>query len=449
MSAAAKPDTIFALSSAAGRSAVAVVRMSGPQAAAVVRSMTGRDLAHCTAALRTIRHPVSHAILDRAVVLFFKGPASETGEDIAELQLHGSRAVVAAVLAALGTIPGCRMALPGEFARRAFDNGKIDLTTAEGLADLIDAETEQQRIQALAQASGEHHRLYAGWRRELIQAQALVEAAIDFADEGDVSLHAVGEAMGAALALTEALGRHLAGANRGEIRRTGFKVVLAGAPNAGKSSLLNALSRRDAAIVSDEPGTTRDVIEVRLDLDGIAVLISDTAGIREATGGVEREGVRRSLERVRAADLVLWLRDATAHEGAEAVPAAFMPSLDTATIHIATKMDLLPAGVLGPRGLAISTVTGQGLDALTSEIIRHAKQYLGDDTALAPTQSRHRAHLQAALEHLAAFAAGSSDHLELRAEDLRLAANELGRLTGRIDPEEVLGEIFGRFCIGK
>jgi tRNA modification GTPase len=437
-------DTIFALSSAPGRAAVAVVRISGPQAADVLSSMVGGNITHRAARLRIIRHPASGIILDRALVLFFQAPATETGEDIAEFQLHGSRAVVAAVLAALGTISGCRLALPGEFARRAFDNGKIDLTAAEGLADLIDAETEESRIQALAQASGVLEKLYSGWRQELIAAQALVEAAIDFSDEGDVGDQAFNQARARATSLAARLESHLAAANRGEILRSGFRVVLAGPPNAGKSSLLNALAKRDAAIVSAEPGTTRDVIEVRLDLEGIPVLVSDTAGIREATGDVEREGIRRTLERAGQADLVLWLQDAT-HP-----PPTIDPDFgDTATIPVATKIDLLSGAMVATNPLAISVRTGAGIDALIAVIVKRARQVIAAGDTVAPTQARHWAHLEAARRHLETFLEGAEIDLELRAEDVRLAANELGRLTGRIDPEDVLGEIFGRFCIGK
>ena len=264
------------------------------------------------AVLRTLRHPHSGHRLDQALVLYFKSPASETGEDLAELQTHGGRAVLAAVLDALAAISGCRLAEPGEFVRRAFTNGKLDLTQAEGLADLIDAETEGQRRQALAQASGALARLYEGWRAEIIAASALVEAAIDFSDEADVSERAVEQAEVKASSLLKQLSSHLADGHRGEILRDGFRIVLAGPPNVGKSSLLNALAKREAAIVSAEAGTTRDVIEVRLDLGGLPAVISDTAGIREATSSIEAEGIRRTLAQTRSADLVLWLIDVTA-----------------------------------------------------------------------------------------------------------------------------------------
>ena len=438
--------TIFALSSAPGRAAVAVVRISGSRASDIVAAMTGKPIAHRTAAPRVIRHPGNGQVLDHAVVLFFAGPRSETGEDIAEFQLHGSRAVVTAVLEALGTIKGCRLALPGEFARRAFDNGKIDLTTAEGLADLIDAETEEQRTQALAQASGALNRLYTGWRSDLIQAQALVEAAIDFADEGDVGDRAFGQARTIVSGLEAQVRTHLALANRGEILRSGYRVVLAGPPNAGKSTLLNALAQREAAIVSEEPGTTRDVIEVRLNLEGLAVIVSDTAGIREAQGAIEREGIRRTLEHASRADLVLWLTEA----GSELPPPpASLGHPDVEIIPVSTKIDLGQGSGSGTDRVEIASRTGHGLGELTALIVERTRAKIGQGAGVAPTQARHQTHLAATLGHLVTFLKQPEDQVELRAEDLRLAANELGRLTGRIDPEDVLGEIFGRFCIGK
>jgi tRNA modification GTPase len=405
--------------------------------------MAGMVPPHREARMRIVRHPHTKQPIDQALVLYFKAPASETGEDIAELQIHGGRAVIAATLAALGAIPGCRMAAPGEFARRAFDNGKLDLTAAEGLIDLIDAETEAQRAQALDQAAGALSKLYDGWRHSMIEAQALVEAAIDFADEGDVTSGVYQQARTSATALRNAIEQHLQLVNKGEILRTGFQVVLTGAPNAGKSSLLNALAKRDAAIVSEEAGTTRDIIEVRLDLDGIPVVVSDTAGVRNASGAVEREGIRRTLARAKDADLVLWLVDATD-------PQADLPAELRAErcLLVVNKVDINAAG-LSTAAAHISAKTGEGIDQLATLIATKARDALGTATAPAPTQERHRHHLLRALEHIDAFLEGSEAQLELRAEDLRLAATELGRLTGRIDPEEVLGQIFGRFCIGK
>ena len=323
----ASGDTIFALSSGHGRAGVAVIRVSGPMAGVVIERMAAPRPKPRFAAFRTIAHPGSGEVLDQALVLWFPAPKSETGEDMAELQVHGGRAVIAGVLGAIGSIAGCRPAEPGEFARRAFENGKLDLTGIEGLADLIDAETAAQRRQALRQADGALARLYGGWRAELIEAMALLEAAIDFSDEGDVAHDAETMARAKVAALADAIARHLDDGHRGELVRDGFQVVLAGAPNSGKSSLLNALARRDVAIVSDEAGTTRDIIEVKLDLEGLPVVVSDTAGIREAAGKVEQEGIRRALQRAKQADLVVWLVDATeVREAASLDPVVSLPN---------------------------------------------------------------------------------------------------------------------------
>lgn len=439
------------------------------------------------AVFRTIRHPVTSEPLDKAVVLFFAAPRSETGEDVAEFQVHGGLAVVAAVLTALDAVEGCRMAEPGEFVRRAFLNGKLDLAEVEGLADLVDAETEAQRRQALAQSSGALSKLYEGWRRELIAAMALVEAAIDFSDEGDVSAGAMKQAFAAVAPLADEIARHLADGRRGEILRDGYRVALLGAPNAGKSSLLNALARREAAIVSEEAGTTRDVIEVRLDLGGYPVIVSDTAGLREAEGAVEREGIRRSLAAAERADLVLWLVEPGGESGPPSALAASPESLDESSkvsretaapvLLVRTKADLedttasatfcpegrrtdcdigssvddvgLGVGAGPERPIVISVKTGKGLEDLVARITAIAAARLADRAGPPLTQERHRAALNICLDSLRALQAGPSDEPELRAEDLRRAAHALGRITGRVDVEDVLGEIFGRFCIGK
>jgi tRNA modification GTPase len=473
-------STIFALSSGAGRAGIAVIRVSGPAAREVALRMAPPLAKPREAVFRAIRHPGTSEILDRAVVIVFDAARSETGEDVVELQVHGGRAVVRSVLDALATMPGCRIPEPGEFARRAFQNGKLDLAQVEGLADLVEAETEAQRRQAVAQSGGALSKLYEGWRLELIAILALAEAAIDFADEGDVGANAFATARERARPLVTAIAKHLDDGHRGEILREGFRVALLGAPNAGKSSLLNALARRDAAIVSEEAGTTRDVIEVRLDLNGLPVILSDTAGIRETQGTVEREGIRRSLEAARDAQLVLWLSETGFDSPCQEI------SRET-SLEVRTKIDLeslhSPLGekVAGHRGaslrddgrmrgralrdesqnsplspsgegasIAISAKTGEGIDALIAEITRRASHALGDGSG-APviTQARHRRHLETAAAALDTFLAGDVDAFELRAEDLRQAAHALGRITGRVDVEDVLGEIFSRFCIGK
>ena len=306
----AQPDTIVAPATGAGIAAIAVIRVSGPATRDLLEALCGGVPPARHAALRDVGPP-QRALIDRGLVLWFPGPASFTGEDMAELHVHGSRAVMRAVIDALLSLPGTRLAEPGEFARRAFENGKLDLTEVEGLADLITAETEAQRRQALAQAEGSLRALFDGWRDELLRAQALIEAGLDFADEGDVIADVGVKAETIVAGLRAAMARHLADRS-GERLRDGLRVVIAGPPNAGKSSLLNALAKRDAAIVSEEAGTTRDVIEVHLDLGGVPVMLIDTAGLREAAGAVEAEGIKRALARAGDADLVLWLVDATA-----------------------------------------------------------------------------------------------------------------------------------------
>ncbi len=448
--------TIFALSSGRGRAGVAVIRISGPSARLVLERMAAPCPPPRRAAFRRIVDPVSSELLDAALVLFFAGPSSETGEDIAELQLHGSPAVVSSVLRALSTLPGCRLAEPGEFARRAFLNGKIDLTAAEGLADLIDAETDAQRRQALAQAGGAFARLCDGWRQNLLEARALTEAAIDFSDEPDVAADALERAREMCRPLLADLQRHLSGAHRGEIIRDGYKVVLAGAPNVGKSSLLNALARRDVAIVSSEPGTTRDVLEVHLDLAGYAVIVADTAGLREATGAVEREGIRRTRERANTADLVVWVTDATA----PSLPPPDLTTEETSLVVAMNKSDLMQSGSASTPAAAstdsaatpiyLSALSGAGIGKLLERITSLLQaSFDGPASAVVPTQERHRLALHASAEALSRYLSVERPAAELAAEDLRLAADALGRITGRVDAEEVLGQIFGRFCIGK
>jgi len=440
-------STIFALSSAPGRSALAVFRVSGPAAGEAIDRMAGPRAPPRRAALRNIRHPETGELLDQGLVLWFAGPHSETGEDMAEFHVHGGRAVTLAMLRALAAIPGARLAEPGEFARRAFENGKIDLTQAEAIADLVDAETEAQARQALRQAGGALAKLYESWRARLIEALALSEAAIDFSDEGDVSDQACNRARAIVVTLAEALRQHLDDGRRGEILREGFHVVIAGPPNVGKSSLLNALARRDAAIVSDEAGTTRDVIEVKLDLGGLPVVLSDTAGIRAAEGKVEREGIRRTIARAGAADLVLWMMDA-------ADPQPDLPADLAAqgghTLRVLNKTDLMRARPdLRPGWLGLSLRTGDGLAELVRVIEGEARSRIGIDEAPVITQARHRQQLGICLDTLEAYLAGSPDDMELRAEDLRRAGTALGRITGRVDVEDVLDQVFARFCIGK
>jgi tRNA modification GTPase len=446
-------DTIVAPASGPGLAAVAVIRVSGPVTREALEALCGGVPPPRHAALRDIGP--RGAKLDRGLVLWFPAPASFTGEDMAELQLHGSRAVIRAVLDALLALPGIRLAEPGEFARRAFENGKLDLTEVEGLADLVNAETEAQRRQALAQSEGSLRQLYEGWRAELLGAQALVEAGLDFTDEGDVAIDVSVKAGTVVARLLASIARHLDD-HRGERLRDGFRIVIAGPPNAGKSSLLNALAKRDVAIVSEEAGTTRDAIEVHLDLGGIPVILVDTAGIREPRGRVEAEGISRAMARVEDADLVLWLVDATAPawQLPPTVIAAIPPQKNAiqphsfASLFVLNKIDAARVQG-GPERIEISARTGEGIDRLIAVLQARAAD-LAEASAASPpmTRARHRVELEAA--HAALLRFNDPDlSPEVKAEELRIAARHLGRLTGRIDVEEVLGAIFAEFCIGK
>ncbi|HLC09262.1 MAG TPA: tRNA uridine-5-carboxymethylaminomethyl(34) synthesis GTPase MnmE [Methyloceanibacter sp.] len=434
-------DTICALASGAGRAAIAVIRISGPATGEVLRALCGLPEAR-HASLRTMRDPRTGTLLDRGLVLWFPAPSSFTGEDMAELHVHGGRAVVAGVLDAVLSIDGVRLAEPGEFALRAFENGKLDLTEVEGLADLINAETDAQTRQALAQAGGSLRTLYEGWRHRLLRAQALTEAGLDFADEADVTAKVATNADAVVAELIGQIAPHLAD-RRGERLRDGLHVVIAGAPNAGKSSLLNALARRDVAIVSEEAGTTRDIIEVHLDLDGLPVILTDTAGLRRAGGKLEVEGIRRALARAEAADLILWLIDTTKPVSA---PPDALTRGQAPILPVRNKIDLAP--VSAAEGVSLSAKTGGGIDTLVAELKARAHESLaaGSESPVV-TRARHRAELEAALVALERFRTAGAP--ELKAEELRIAARHLGRLTGRVDVDEVLGAIFSEFCIGK
>lgn len=432
-------DTIFALSSGRLPSGVAVVRISGPQALAAPRVLLGSVPPPRLARYGVLRDPADGSVLDRGLILVFPGPASATGEDTAEVHLHGGRAVVARVLETLGRLDGFRPAEPGEFTRRAHANGKMDLAEAEGLADLIAAETEAQRRQALAQAGGLLSRAVEGWRTRLIRALALVEASVDFADEGDVPEDLAGPAVREAAALRGELATALADAGRGERVRDGLVVAIAGPPNAGKSTLLNRLAGREAAIVSPVPGTTRDAIEVHLDLAGQAVTLVDTAGIRETDDMVEAEGVRRARARAGMADLVLWLSPDD-----ETPPAEL-----SGAVRVRTKADLRTgAGMVGV--LPISAATGEGMDDLVARIAARAADLAGGEPALL-VRARQVAGVRAALGHLdrALLWGGQGASEEILAEELRLAARALDSVVGRVDVEDVLDALFRTFCIGK
>ena len=526
-------DTIYALSSGRPPAAIAVVRISGPRAGVALNALIGRIPDPRKAALARI-HGRDGEIVDQALALWFPGPQSETGEDVAELQLHGGHAVVAAVFAALAQIDGLRPAEAGEFTRRAFENGKLDLTAVEGLADLVMAETEGQRRQAFRQMTGALRDRSENWRTQLIQALALVEARIDFSDEADVPQDLVTPALQIARSLEGDIASVLAEGNRGERLREGFFVAIAGPPNAGKSTLLNRIAKREAAIVSPYAGTTRDVIEVHLDLDGLPVTLLDTAGIRETDDPVEIEGVRRARERAAAADLILWVveaGDALGHDevgnalrsrdevgssarsrgvgvGAPARPLGggeddnvthLLPNESGHSLKgsgrapvwlIRNKIDMhqdlrqrneqyiQSKGKSEPsvqvnnplRNMAnktltkksefeftfneskfdISAKTGEGFEVLLNVLGRHAEKFLAGAESALVTRERHRRALQDALAALRrALAPGLASREDLLAEELRLAARALGRLTGRVDVDDVLDVIFRDFCIGK
>jgi len=441
--------TIFALASAAGRAGVAVVRLSGSTASRALETLSSQPLPSPRRASLRRLHDSAGERLDDALVLWFPAPHSYTGEDVVELHLHGGRAVVRDVLEALAAVPGLRPAEPGEFTRRAFDNGKLDLAEVEGLADLIDAETAGQRRQALRQLDGGLSALVEGWRARLVRILAHLEADIDFPDED------LPEGVAAAVApeieeLANEMRRHLDDGRRGEILREGFHIAIIGPPNAGKSSLLNWLAQRDAAIVSDTAGTTRDVVEVRLDLGGWPVIVADTAGLRETAETVEREGIRRARARAEAADLVIALLDAGRWpESDPEVLRAIRDADDLLLVLNKTDLGAPAEPRLGERPLLpVSVRTGDNLDRLLSDIqARVAERLDRDGEAPVVTRLRHR---EAVTESLAALERFPDAPLpELAAEEVRLAARALGRITGKVDVEDLLDVIFRDFCIGK
>jgi len=446
--------TIFALSSGRPPAAIAVVRVSGPQAGAALKALTGRVPEPRKAALAHVRELGSGEVIDEALALWFPAPHSETGEDVAELQLHGGHAVIAGVLEALGKIEGCRLAEAGEFTRRAFENGRLDLTEVEGLGDLIAAETPAQRRQAFRQLKGLIGDRTEDWRRHLIEALALVEARIDFSDEADVPEDLIGPALRAARQLRDDMAAALADGGRGERLREGLVVAIAGPPNAGKSTLLNRLARREAAIVSPHPGTTRDVIEVHLDLGGYPVTLLDTAGIRESNDPVEQEGVRRARARAADADLVLWVSDLSAASRAASEPDLKLS--DAKIWGVENKIDRAPpkneswSSKVFNQSFPISAIEGTGVDGLIAALTDYTKQYFAQTEATIVTRARHRQALEetvAALNRALGQTEGGRE--ELIAEELRSAATTLGRLIGRVNVEDILDVIFRDFCIGK
>ncbi|PJG53918.1 tRNA uridine-5-carboxymethylaminomethyl(34) synthesis GTPase MnmE [Bradyrhizobium forestalis] len=453
-----RDQTIFALSSGRAPSAIAVVRVSGSQAGLVLTTLASKLPVPRQASRRLLRNSAGQPI-DDAVVLWFPGPGSATGEDIAEFHVHGGRAVLVALLAAISDIPNTRTAEPGEFTRRAFENGKLDLTEAEGLDDLIHADTDRQRRQALRQLQGLLGDRARDWRERIIEASALIEAGIDFSDEGDVPAELRAPAVKAIRALHDEIAKVLAAQGQAERLRDGLVVAIAGEPNVGKSTLMNQLARREVAIVSPHAGTTRDVIEVQLDLDGYPVTVIDTAGIRETDDPVEQEGVRRARARAEDADLVLWLV-----EGGRLIEQGARPPLWTpgdgsdrsrgSVWIVRNKIDLGidPGGAGGaePAGeFGISASRGDGIPELISALVEFAANFFGTTEGALVTRTRQRDLLRQALDSLRRSLELVEEGEELAAEELRAAAYALGRLLGRVDVEDVLGAIFQKFCIGK
>lgn len=443
-------DTIYALASARGKAGVAVIRVSGGAALESLRVLAGvRDFAFRHALLRKIVHPVSRETLDHALVIAFQAPHSYTGEDVVEYHLHGGLAVIHGVLGALESCAGHRMAEPGEFTRRAFENGKMDLTEAEAVADLINAETQMQKVQAMAQMGGVLSALYDGWREDLTKILAHVEADLEFPDE-DLPEGILPQVLPRISNLAAQIDAHLNDRRRGERLRDGISIVIIGAPNVGKSSLMNLLSRRDIAIVSDLAGTTRDIIEAHLDIGGYPVILSDTAGLRPDQLGneghdlIESEGMRRALLKAQEADIRILLYDATAED---VDPYTKALEGQGCTVSVLNKCD---KGVRCPHGadaVKISVATGQGVEQLLAVLEGKIQDLIGVREAPALTQARHRAALddcRAALERSMHAALP-----ELAAEDLRLAIRDLGRIVGRVDVEDLLDVVFRDFCIGK
>ena len=434
-------DTIFALSSGRLPSGVAVVRISGPKVRFVLETIIGSVPEPRYAAYKLFRDRNGISI-DRGLILFFPGPNSFTGEDCAEFHLHGGKAVVEKLLSEVGELPGCRIAEAGEFTRRAFSNGKMDLTVAEGLADLIAAETEGQRRLALLVASGTQRELYTGWRQRLLRARAFIEAELDFADESDVPGSVSEQVWQFLTLLKKEIENHIVSGKRASMLRDGLHVVIVGAPNAGKSSLLNFLAGREVAIISEEAGTTRDLLEVKLDLGGIPVYVTDTAGLRETDSSVEQIGIERARARMAEADLILLLEDMND-------PIAIAIEETSASLwRIGTKADLSD-GLSDDWSYRISTKTGEGLECLLSDLQVFAEKQIGQIEDAVPTRQRHINLLRSTVTEIESALTRTDLPLELRAENMRLASQYLGRITGDVDVEEILDVIFSQFCIGK
>jgi tRNA modification GTPase len=448
-----RDQTIFALSSGRPPSAIAIVRLSGPRAGAALLNLAGKMPKPRSAMRLQLRDPGGQPI-DDAVVLWFPGPGSATGEDVAEFHVHGGRAILAALFAVLSTFENVRPAEPGEFTRRAFENGKLDLTAAEALDDLIHADTDRQRRQALRQLKGLLGEKAGDWRARIIEASALIEAGIDFSDEGDVPVELIAPALAKITSLLGEIQQTLAAQGRSERLREGLVVAISGPPNVGKSTLINLLARREVAIVSPHAGTTRDIIEVQLDLDGYPVTVIDTAGIRETDDPVEQEGVRRARMRAADADLVLWMTDARqAQHGIDARVSAKSTPVWLVRNKIDLGEDFGAGGSFPPAAggivFGISAGRGDGVGDLIAALVDFAKDYLGSGEGGLIGRDRQRKLLEQTASSLQRSIAVLGQGEELAAEELRAASNSLGRLLGRVGVEDILDVIFRDFCIGK
>ncbi len=444
-------QTIYALSTVYGKSGVAVIRVSGAKAKEAVAKLTNlkeKSLKPRYAYFTDIKDIVSRETLDKCLLLYFKAPHSFTGEDIVEFQTHGSKAVIASVLENLSKIPDFRMAEPGEFSRRAFHNGKMDLTEAEGLADLIDSETSEQQKYAMRQMEGGLKNLYDGWREELIKIMAYLEAYIDFPDE-DIPQELVDKLLNDVFKLKTAISKHLNTDSIGERLREGFRVVIVGPPNAGKSSLLNTVVNREAAIVSSIAGTTRDAVDVHLDIKGYPVMFTDTAGIREVEEEIEKQGIEIAFRKIADADLVLCLFDAS--KDSVQIFDNIKNSFKNKAIYVANKSDNLTfeqcSNLKKQSCVVISAKHKQGIADLMEVIYQQIKERFTANSNLLITRQRYREALAETLDNLERFS--FDKEIELSAEDIRLAARGLSKITGRIEVDDILNKIFGSFCIGK
>jgi tRNA modification GTPase len=439
-------DTIYALSSGGLPSGVAIIRISGPNSRIVVEKICAKFRFGTAIGLSDIVDPEKGQVIDKGLILTFVGPQSFTGEDVVELHVHGGRAVVDAIFSVFSCFEELRQAEPGEFTYRAFENGKIDLTQAEGLADLIASESEAQRIQALTAVSGEARILLESWLKELISMRALIEAEIDFVDEGDIPGSVSDQVWSSVGEIVREIDGHLSSVNRSEIIRNGFRVTLLGKPNAGKSTLLNRLAGRDLAIVTDIPGTTRDLLEVRLNLGGQVVIVTDTAGIQASEDIVEKEGIKRALLSAEQSNMTIWLSASGDELSSEDI-------LISPDLLVMSKGDLITKRTNGKKidqyDFVLSSRTDDGIDHLISLVSMAANKSVSGSETVLFSRTRQFDCLKLAVNALRSAVEEYGSPLELRAENLRIASDAIGKLVGRVDVEDILGVIFSEFCVGK